>query len=391
VTATAREQHSVRTLLDVLKKSVPFQSGLILSAVPRGGLQIAQPSHVSDALLKSYARGFDTEDSLSWQAIVKRKPTRLGDAYKREELENTAYYQELLQPQGLKHALALPLAGPVLEGYPGVAHVLRTAEQGDFSGKEIEALLGAVHQFDAKRQSGRDSGRKKGGAWSPLRLAGEADALSFAIIDGKLKAVYNGAGLQALDHRLREQILDHAKRRMHQMNGQGHVADRVQFPDSHGDVWVFRLVSYKRFPGLGDGPYTLLCRQPGSGEWGSVKPADFQADSELSRLIPSLKYMQTEFSKGTTLVDIAKQVHLSPFHFHRRFTELLGLTPKQFLLECQIHEAKTELVAQDKELAQIAKDCGFAHQSHFTSRFKQTTGLTPTRWRRMVADRQSEN
>ena len=78
---------------------------------------------------------------------------------------------------------------------------------------------------------------------------------------------------------------------------------------------------------------------------------------------------------------------LSPFHFHRRFTELLGLTPKQYLLACQIHEAKSELLAGEKELAQIAKDCGFAHQSHFTSRFKQATGLTPTRWRRMAQQR----
>ena len=31
------------------------------------------------------------------------------------------------------------------------------------------------------------------------------------------------------------------------------------------------------------------------------------------------------------------------------------------------------------EIFRIARDCGFAHQSHFTSRFKQASGLTPTR------------
>src|SRR3712207_790588 len=97
--------------------------------------------------------------------------------------------------------------------------------------------------------------------------------------------------------------------------------------------------------------------------------------------------MQEEFQRGPTLVDIARQVELSPFHFHRRFTELLGLTPKQFLLDCQIHQAKVDLLARKKELVQIAKECGFAHQSHFTSRFKQATGLTPTRWRRMATAR----
>ena len=89
-----------------------------------------------------------------------------------------------------------------------------------------------------------------------------------------------------------------------------------------------------------------------------------------------------------TLVEIARTVHLSPFHFHRRFTELLGVTPKHFMLDCQIQQAKGELLARQKELARFAKECGFAHQSHFTSRFKQATGLTPTRWRRMATETQ---
>jgi AraC family transcriptional regulator len=121
-----------------------------------------------------------------------------------------------------------------------------------------------------------------------------------------------------------------------------------------------------------------------------LRATDFQADGELARLIPALRFMQQEFPKGPTLVDIARTVHLSPFHFHRRFTELLGLTPKQFLLDCQIHLAKTELLSGEKELVQVAKECGFAHQSHFTSRFKQATGFTPTRWRKMALARQDD-
>jgi AraC family transcriptional regulator len=111
-----------------------------------------------------------------------------------------------------------------------------------------------------------------------------------------------------------------------------------------------------------------------------------QADSEIARLIPALKFMRQEFHRGPTLGEISRQVHLSPFHFHRRFAELLGLTPKHYMLECQITEAKAQLLAARKELSQIAADCGFAHQSHFTSRFKQATGLTPTRWRRLARD-----
>jgi AraC family transcriptional regulator len=47
------------------------------------------------------------------------------------------------------------------------------------------------------------------------------------------------------------------------------------------------------------------------------------------------------------------------------------------------------LLSRLKDLAVIARDCGFAHQSHFTSRFKQATGLTPTKWRRMMTEREN--
>jgi len=83
-----------------------------------------------------------------------------------------------------------------------------------------------------------------------------------------------------------------------------------------------------------------------------------------------------KFGRSPTLDEISAKAHLSPFHFHRRFTELLGLTPKHFLLSCQISQAKRMLMERKVALADIAAECGFAHQSHFTSRFKQATGLT---------------
>ena len=179
-------------------------------------------------------------------------------------------------------------------------------------------------------------------------------------------------------------MVDRAKRQMHSLNGHTVAADRVQLADSYGDLWVFRQVTYKRYPALGNGSFTFFCLQPDCCEWGQVRPTDFQADPELSRLIPALRFMEQEFARGPGLTEIARTVDLSPFHFHRRFTELLGLTPKQFMLNCQVYQAKAELLAGEKELVDIARDCGFAHQSHFTSRFKQATGLTPTRWRRMA-------
>jgi len=388
VTSAVRETSSspsVRQLLEAAKKAIPSAQGLVISTVPRGGLQVMQPSSISDSLVKAYAAELHTEDRLTWQTVLKNKPQRLSDCWSNKELESAGYYRQWLQPMGLAHAAAVPLASPVLDGYPGAVHLCRTAEQGEFTPAELSKLAEVASQVD-ERLSGTRATRRN--ACGPTIPGIERPRARLTILDGNHRAK-NPAGTPTDDDdRLREQMVEQAKRRLHQLNGDSTIADRVMLADSHGDRWPYRLVTFRKYPALGDGPFNFFCLQPECCEWGVLRAADFQADAELARLIPALKFMQQEFHRGPTLVDIARTVHLSPFHFHRRFSELLGLTPKQFLLDCQIHLAKAELLSGEKELALIAKECGFPHQTPFTSRFKQATGLTPTRWRRMAQQKQ---
>ena len=162
--------------------------------------------------------------------------------------------------------------------------------------------------------------------------------------------------------------------------------DRILLPDSSGEAHAFTTALHENYPALAIGPVLAVAKVPTQAEWLELRPTDFAADDEVGRLLPAFKFMKENYSQGVTLPTIAKQVHLSPFHFHRRFTELLGITPKHFLYDCQIAQAQEMLLAGTHELEEVAKLCGFAHQSHFTSRFKQATGLTPTRWRRMAAE-----
>jgi AraC-like DNA-binding protein len=381
-----REALPARQVLEQFRKVIGSTRGLMLTAVPRAGLQVMQPANVSEALIKAYAKDFHAEDRLSWQAILRGKPTRAEDAWPAKELDASVYASEWMKPNELRYVVAVPLQSPVFEGYPGVVHLGRTAGEGSFTNAELGKLADLADSIDKRVASARGGTTRK-----PSRRNGGGAGLSLSrpsvrmvILDGQLKPKLPTGGWSDLDERLQNHIVDQARRRQNQVNGEAVFVDRVLLPDTHGDSWTFRVTTHKNYPALGDGAFSIFCLQPDCTEWGAVRPADFQADAELTRLLPSLKYMQQEFAKGPTLVDIARQVDLSPFHFHRRFTELLGMTPKQYLLNCQIYQAKADLLAREKELVQIAKECGFAHQSHFTSRFKQATGLTPTRWRRMA-------
>jgi transcriptional regulator GlxA family with amidase domain len=48
----------------------------------------------------------------------------------------------------------------------------------------------------------------------------------------------------------------------------------------------------------------------------------------------------------------------------------------------RVQHARGLLTTTDKPLAEIATLTGFTDQSHFTRRFRETTGLTPDAYRR---------
>jgi AraC-like DNA-binding protein len=366
------ESFSYRQFVDGLLREIPCSEVMLLTTLPRGGLQIIQPQKMIESFLKSYVRQWHTEDEVSWKAISSGKAVK-GKAGSR-------YAEQFLSVFGYHHVAACPVHDPVFPGYIGALQLLRTAEEGPFTTEEIEKLNAFGEQLSAALHEAHAS--------RTIIQNGSVDKVPtdvrVFVLNAQGAVILSKPSFDRLDENIREQFVREANRRLHHREGEPVTTTRLLLPDSNGDNWTVNAITYGQYPALSPAPVVFFCLLPNGPDWATLRPTDLAADAELSRLIPAMKFMQQEYHRGPTLTEIARTVHLSPFHFHRRFTELFGLTPKHFLLECQIHDAKTELLGGEKELAKIASDCGFAHQSHFTSRFKQATGLTPTRWRRMA-------
>ncbi|MDT4887607.1 HTH-type transcriptional activator RhaR [compost metagenome] len=58
------------------------------------------------------------------------------------------------------------------------------------------------------------------------------------------------------------------------------------------------------------------------------------------------------------------------------------MSPHDWLLQMRVEKAKELMLRTSLNLSQIALDCGFADQSHFSRVFQKMTGLPPSRWRR---------
>jgi AraC-like DNA-binding protein len=83
-----------------------------------------------------------------------------------------------------------------------------------------------------------------------------------------------------------------------------------------------------------------------------------------------------------SLAELARACKLSPGHFARAFRQTAGQPPHRWLMEQRIEKAKQLLVDTTLSLAQIAQNCGFADQSHFTRVFAQLVQSSPGQWRR---------
>src|SRR6476661_7581421 len=77
----------------------------------------------------------------------------------------------------------------------------------------------------------------------------------------------------------------------------------------------------------------------------------------------------------------ARAGRLSTFHFHRLFKKRFGETAFEVVVRLQVERSK-ELMLQGVPLADVGRRVGFNSQSHFSTRFKQATGVTPARWLR---------
>lgn len=102
----------------------------------------------------------------------------------------------------------------------------------------------------------------------------------------------------------------------------------------------------------------------------------------LQIILRAEHYIQTHLSEPLTLENVAACVNLSPFYFHRLFTDFFGRTPAQYILSCRIAAAKLELLKETCSLSKLTADCGFSSQSYFCYKFKQATGKTPLEYRK---------
>ena len=68
---------------------------------------------------------------------------------------------------------------------------------------------------------------------------------------------------------------------------------------------------------------------------------------------------------------------ISPFHFLRLFSSVLGVTPHQYLVRSRLRHAARLLADDDSSVTDVAYDVGFGDLSNFVRTFHRAAGVSP--------------
>lgn len=93
----------------------------------------------------------------------------------------------------------------------------------------------------------------------------------------------------------------------------------------------------------------------------------------------AIQMMASACNETIQIVDVAKELGVSPGHLGRLFRQVTGQGPKQYLTSLRICRAQ-EYLAIGMSVKEVAFKVGYSDQLYFSRIFRQVTGMTPTNY-----------
>lgn len=98
----------------------------------------------------------------------------------------------------------------------------------------------------------------------------------------------------------------------------------------------------------------------------------------------ALEFIENHLASELNNAILANLCGLSPDHFARRFREIIGETPGQFIRRRRIAIASQELLFSPDGIDEIAARTGFCNRFYFSRVFNSEMGMPPAAYRKMT-------
>ncbi|MCR2807809.1 bifunctional transcriptional activator/DNA repair enzyme AdaA [Paenibacillus soyae] len=110
------------------------------------------------------------------------------------------------------------------------------------------------------------------------------------------------------------------------------------------------------------------------------KPAGVRLpDEDWAEQIAS--FMDRHYAEELDLATLGDLCHGSPYHLHRTFKKVKGVTPLVYLQQTRMQEARKLLAVTSMPISNVGDRVGMRNTPYFTTLFKKLTGYTPAQYR----------
>jgi transcriptional regulator GlxA family with amidase domain len=108
-----------------------------------------------------------------------------------------------------------------------------------------------------------------------------------------------------------------------------------------------------------------------------------ECDSET--LAPLLAWISDHLTADLSVDTLARQLHMSPRTFARRFRDETGATPYSWVIAQRVQAAEELLEGSDQPVERIAELVGFGNAATLRHHFTRSRGVSPQQYRRAFA------
>ena len=96
----------------------------------------------------------------------------------------------------------------------------------------------------------------------------------------------------------------------------------------------------------------------------------------------AIDFINKNIFREITIDEICSAVHISKYHFCRRFKQNMGMTVMDYILKTRIVLAKNMLEKENTSVSEVSDRCGFSSVSYFCRVFKESVGESPLKYKK---------
>ena len=114
--------------------------------------------------------------------------------------------------------------------------------------------------------------------------------------------------------------------------------------------------------------------------------ADSKQEDQIPEALSGLRtYLEHHFQEEISLDKMAKLSGISKYHLCRQFKKYTGFSPREYVLDLRISQAKMLLQTSTIPSYYICTLVGFTSEANFIRHFKNAAGMTPGQFRKQFS------